>query len=254
VRDPLVAIACPLAFFAVMFVLSGLKVVYEYERGVRFTFGQYTGLMGPGLRLVIPAVQSWRRVDLRVRVIDVPGQECVTKDNISIHVNAVLYFRIVEADKAIMEVEDFEFALTTMRNTVGEVELDHVLAEREQISDRIRQIVGDYTDPWGIKVQNVELKDVTLPDDMKRVIAKQAEAERERRAVIIRAEGEVVASENWAQAAQRLSSVEGGLHLRTLQSVNDLSSDKSNTVVFCLPLEVLRAYEGWTGPTQDQPD
>jgi len=237
-----------LGIVVLILVLSSLKVVLEYERGVKFTLGHYVGLMAPGLRVVIPVFQSWRRVSMRVRVVDVPAQECVTKDNISVRVNAVLYFRIQEADKAILEVEDYGYAVsqlaqTTMRNTVGEAELDELLAERERLSERIRQIVDTYTDPWGIKVQNVELKDVMIPEDMQRTIAKQAEAEREKRSSIIRAEGEVIAAENWAAAAKRLSEVPGGIHLRTLQSINDLSSDQSNTVVFCMPLEVLRAIE-----------
>ena len=229
-------------------VVSALKVVNQYERGVKFTLGRYVGEMPPGLRVVIPVFQTWRRVSMRVRVVDVPAQECVTKDNISVRVNAVLYFRIEKASKAILEVEDYGYAVsqlaqTTMRNTVGEAELDELLAERERLSERIRQLVDTYTDPWGVKVQNVELKDVRIPEDMQRTIAKQAEAEREKRASIIRAEGEVTAAENWAAAAKRLAEVPGGLHLRTLQSINDLSSDQSNTVVLCMPLEVLRAVE-----------
>ncbi len=238
-------------------VLSGLKVVNQYERGVKFTLGRYAGMMHPGLRLVIPAIQSWQRVSMRVRVVDVPGQQCITKDNIPVHVNAVLYFRIEEGDKAIVEVEDYRYAVsqlaqTTMRNIVGEAELDDLLAERERLSERIRQIVDTYTDPWGIKVQNVELKDVMIPEEMQRTIAKQAEAEREKRSSIIRAEGEVVAAENWAAAAQRLAQVPGGLHLRTLQSINDMSSDESNMVILCVPLEVLRAVEGFADhPTSE---
>jgi len=241
-----------LGVFLIVYLLAGLRVVYEYQRGVRFTFGRFVGLSGPGLRLVIPGIQRMTIVDLRVRTLDVPAQDCVTKDNISVHMNAVLYYRIIQAAKAVIEVEHFAYAIsqlaqTTMRNLVGEEELDELLAEREKLSRRIRQIVDEFTEPWGIEVLSAEIKDVVLPDTMKRMMAKQAEAERERRAVIIRAEGEVVAAENWARAAGMLSAVPGGMHLRTLQTVNDLSGDQSNTVVFGLPLEVLRALEGFGG-------
>ena len=186
------------------------------------------------------------KVDLRVKTVDVPGQECVTRDNISVHVNAVLYYRIGTAERAILEVESYSYATsqlaqTTMRNVVGEVELDELLQQREQISERIAEIVDRATDPWGIKVETVELKDVIIPEDMKRTIAKQAEAERERRAVIIKAEGERVATENLVLAAKQLSTADGALHLRTLHTINDLSSDQSNTLVFMVPIEVLRA-------------
>ncbi len=231
-----------------IFFLSGLKVVAEYERGVRFTLGRYTGIMEPGLRLVIPIIQSWERVDMRVKAVDVPDQDCITKDNISVNVNAVIYYKVVDAAKAILRVEKFMFAVsqlaqTTMRNIVGEVELDELLSQREKISNRIQKIVDAATDPWGIKVETVDLKDVQLPQDMKRTISKQAEAEREKRAVIIKAEGEVIAAENIAKAARRLNKEDGALHLRTLQTLNDLSSDQSNTVIFATPIEVLRAME-----------
>ena len=177
---------------------------------------------------------------------------CLTKKqlhNISVMVNAVIYYQVSSAEKAVIEVENFryaisQFAQTTMRNIVGEATLDQILANREQIADRIREIVDKETDGWGLKVNNVELKDVSLPEDMERTIAKQAEAERERRAVIIKAEGEVESAENMAKAASILARSDGALHLRTLQSLNDLSSDQSNTVVFAMPLEILRAFEG----------
>lgn len=233
----------------VLFFLSGLKVVKEYERGVRFTLGRFSGMMQPGLRLVIPILQSWERVDIRVKAVDVPDQDCITRDNISVNVNAVIYYKVSDAQKAIIEVEHFMFAIsqlaqTTMRNIVGEVELDELLSERDKISERIRSIIDKASDPWGIKVETVDLKDVMLPQDMKRVISKQAEAEREKRAVIIKAEGEVVAAQNMSKAAATLAKSTGALHLRTLQTLNDLSSDQSNTVIFAVPLEILRAFEG----------
>ena len=233
-----------------VFVLSGIKVINEYERGVKFTLGRYTGVMKPGLRVVVPVLQTYERVDMRVRAVDVPDQDCITRDNISVNVNAVIYYKIRDSEKAIIEVENFAYAIsqlaqTTMRNIVGEVELDELLANRDDISTKIRKIIDQASDPWGVQVDAVELKDVLLPMEMKRVISKQAEAEREKRAVIIKAEGEVTAAKNMAKAAQTLSEFDGALHLRTLQSINDLSSDQSNTVVFAMPLEVLRAFEGY---------
>jgi len=234
--------------FIVLVILASIKQINQYQLGVKFTMGRYTGLMGPGWRIVIPIFQSYIRVDLRVRTVDVPDQEAITKDNISVRVNAVIYYKVSHADKAILEVENFRFAVsqlaqTTMRNIVGEVELDELLSKRDDISNRIKEIVDKATDPWGIKVESVELKDVTLPEEMKRVIGKQAEAEREKRAVIIKASGEVIAADDMAKAAHTLSTSDGALHLRTLQSINDLSSDQSNTIIFAIPLEVLRAFE-----------
>ena len=230
-------------------VLSAvIRQVNQYEKGVFFTIGKFTGIKEPGWRIVIPVFQSMRKVDMRTKAVDVPEQKAITKDNIAVGVNAVIYYRVADAAKAILEVEDFIYAMsqlaqTTMRNAVGEVELDELLSSRDKISERIRTVVDVASDPWGIKVMNVELKDISLPQDMERTIAKQAEAEREKRAVIIRAEGEVVAAENMAKAAETLAHAPGALHLRTLQSINDISSDQSNTIVFAVPLEVLRALE-----------
>jgi regulator of protease activity HflC (stomatin/prohibitin superfamily) len=232
----------------VFIILISLRQINEYQRGVMFTMGKYTGTKKPGWRLVVPIFQQMRKVDMRVKAVDVPDQKAITKDNISVTVNAVIYYKVSSAEKAVLEVENFYFAVsqlaqTTMRNVVGEVELDELLANRDKVSERIRAIVDEATDAWGIKIDNVELKDVSLPTDMERTIAKQAEAERERRAVIIKAEGEVVAAENMAKAGDILSKAKGALHLRTLQSLNDLSSDQSNTVIFALPIEVLHAVE-----------
>ena len=233
---------------AVIIFLAFLKQVDEYERGVMFTMGRFTGVKNPGWRIVIPVFQSLRKVDMRVKAVDVPDQKTITRDNVSVGVNAVIYYKVANADKAILNVENFfhamtQLAQTTMRNIVGEVELDELLAERDKLSEKIRFIVDQASDEWGIKVDNVELKDVVLPSDMERTIAKQAEAERERRAVIIKAQGEVAAAENMAAAAETLAAQTGALHLRTLQSLNDLSSDQSNTVIFAIPLEILRAFE-----------
>ncbi|MFA4833492.1 MAG: slipin family protein [Patescibacteria group bacterium] len=238
-----------LGIIVFLFLIS-LKQINQYERGVRFTMGRYSGIMDPGWRIVIPVFQTYRNVDIRVKAVDVPDQKAITRDNVSVMVNAVIYYKVSSAEKAIIEVEDFryaisQFAQTTMRNIVGEATLDELLANREKIAERIRTIVDKETDVWGLRVNNVELKDVSLPEEMERVIAKQAEAEREKRAVIIKAEGEVASAENMAKAAKVLASSDGALHLRTLQSINDISSDQSNTVVFAVPLEVLRAFDGF---------
>ncbi|PJE57847.1 MAG: hypothetical protein COU81_03965 [Candidatus Portnoybacteria bacterium CG10_big_fil_rev_8_21_14_0_10_36_7] len=234
----------------VLIILISIKQINQYQKGVKFTLGKFTGIMQPGWRLVFPIFQSYQNVDMRIKAVDVPDQEAITKDNISVKVNAVIYYKVREADRAIIEVENFYYAVsqlaqTTMRNVVGEVNLDELLSSRDQVADRIRDIVDKSTDPWGIAVNSVELKDVTLPEEMKRVIGKQAEAEREKRSVIIKAKGEVIASENLAKAARTLSASQGALHLRTLNTLNDLSSDQSNTVIFALPLEVLHAFENY---------
>jgi len=230
------------------FLLKIIKQIDQYEKGIKFQFGKFRTVMEPGWRIVIPIIQSYGKVDMRTKAVDVPNQEAMTKDNISVTINAVLYYRIILAEKAILEVENYEYAMgqiaqTTMRNTIGQVELDELLSKREEVSKRIKELVDKSTDPWGINVLGVELKDIVLPADMKRTIAKQAEAEREKRAVIINSEGEVQASKNMAEAARTLSSSSGALHLRTLQTINDVSSDQSNTIVFAVPLEILRAFE-----------
>jgi regulator of protease activity HflC (stomatin/prohibitin superfamily) len=232
----------------VIWILLGLKVVTEYERGVKFTLGKYSGLMGPGLKVVLPVLQSWKRIDIRTKVIDVPDQETITKDNISVKINAVIYYKVVDAKLSILEVRDFMFATsqlaqTTMRNIVGEVSLDQLLAGRESVSKKIQQIVDKATDPWGIKIEAVELKHVEIPKDMQRVMARQAEAEREKRAVIIKSTGEVTAAGNLVHAAKNLTKYPGALHLRTLGTINDLSSDKSNTIVYAIPKELLLALK-----------
>lgn len=247
--EQLFTIVVLIPVFIVVFAAI-IKQINQYERGVRFTMGRFSNIMEPGWRVIIPIFQSYQKVDMRTKAVDVPDQNAITRDNVSVRVNAVIYYKVSDAQKAIIEVEDFRYAVTqyaqtTMRNIVGEVTLDELLSSRDQIADRIREIVDKETDAWGLKVQNVELKDVSLPPDMERTIGKQAEAEREKRAVIITSEGEVAAAQNMASAAQMLSAVPGALHLRTLQSINDISSDKSNTVVFAVPLEILKALEGF---------
>lgn len=234
---------------SIFVLLASIKQINEYERGVKFQLGKYIGIMDPGWRIVIPIIQTYQKVDIRVKAVDVPDQDAITKDNVSVNVNAVLYYKVDNAEFAIVKVEYFDYAVsqlaqTTMRDVVGEVTLDELLSKRDNISNRIQEIVDRATDPWGIKIVSVDLKHIELPENMKRTIAKQAEAEREKRAVIIKAEGEVAAANNMAKAANTLATANGALHLRTLQSINDLSSDQSNTVIFAIPLEVLRAFEG----------
>lgn len=234
-------------------VVISIRQVNEYQRGVHFRLGRFVSIKQPGWRLVWPIIESMRKVDIRVKAVDVPDQEAITKDNISTQINAVIYYKVKDAGKAIIKVENYRHAVsqlaqTTMRNVVGELELDELLQNRDEASARIKEQVDVLTDPWGIDVENVELKDVVLPEDMKRVIGRQAEAERERRAVVIKALGEVEASDNLRKAAETLAQSPGALHLRTLSTLNDLSSDQSNTVIFTIPLEVLRAFERVASP------
>ena len=234
----------------IVLVIVSVRQINQYQRGVKFTLGKFTSIMEPGWRIVWPIIQSYQKVDVRIKAVDVPDQNAITRDNVTVKVNAVIYYKVSDAEKAIIEVEDFRYAIsqyaqTTMRNIVGEVTLDELLSSRDKIAERIREIVDKETDAWGLKVQNVELKDVSLPAEMERTIGKQAEAEREKRAVIINSEGELAASANIAKAAHMLSSTPGALHLRTLQSINDISSDQSNTVVYMIPIEALKALEGF---------
>lgn len=243
-----------LVFLAIIFVfivLTSIRQINQYEEGIIFTFGKFTGTLNPGWRIVWPVIQGFSKVDMRVKAVDVPNQEAITKDNISVGVNAVVYYKIFSAEKAILAVENYYYAMsqlaqTTMRNAIGQVDLDDLLSQRDKVSEGIRRIIDEQSDPWGIKVSNVELKDVVLPEEMKRTIGKQAEAEREKRAIVIKSEGEVIAAENMAKAADILSGSQGALHLRTLQTINDVSSDASNTIIFATPLEILRAFEGFT--------
>lgn len=229
-------------------LLISIRQINQYERGVKFTLGKFTKMVDPGWRLVLPIFQSMQKVDLRLRTVEVPSQDCLTKDNISCAVTAVLFFKVDDASKAVLNIENFYYATsqlaqTTMRNVVGEVTLNDLLSQREQQSEKIRNIVAHMIKEWGVNVVNVELKDILIPEDMKRTIGKAAEAQREREATIIKAEGEVIAAENLSKAARMLSAQPGALHLRTLDAIDDLSSDASNTTVWMVPIEVLRAVE-----------
>jgi len=233
-------------FMLLPIIILGIRVIDQYERGVILTFGKYGGTREPGLTWILVGVQRMYKVDLRIATVDIPQQEVITKDNVTVGINAVVYFKVRNAEKAILEIQDFRhsvalYAQATLRDVIGEVELDTLLSQRDQIADEIKKVVDEATDPWGIEVDYIKMQDIELPADMKRVMAKQAEAERERRAVIIQAEGEFSASEKLAQAAEVLSRVPGGISMRTLQTIEKIQPDPSKTVIFGLPIEF---YEG----------
>ncbi|MBR1936262.1 MAG: slipin family protein [Bacilli bacterium] len=229
--------------------ICSVRQINQYERGILFIRGKYSRVLNPGWHIIWPIFESCQKIDIRTKAGDVPEQEAITSDNVSIRINAVIYYKVFDAGKALCEVENYNYAVgqlaqTTMRNVVGTVTLDQLLTDREKISSNICAIIDKATDPWGIKVENVELKDISLSQEMQRVMAKVAEAEREKNAVIKKAEGEVEAAKNLAEAANMMGTTPGALHLRTLATLNDLSSDQSNTVVFAIPVEVLKALEG----------
>ncbi len=233
----------------VFFILISLKQINQYERGVVYTMGRYTGMVEPGWRIVWPIFQSFTKIDIRTKAVDVPKQEVITRDNVSCKMNAVIYYKVADPAKAINEVENAFYAVsqlaqTTMRRVAGEATLDELLSNREKIASQILGTIEHAITNWGIDIETVELKDIELPETMVRTMAKQAEAEREKRATIISSEGEVAAAQNLAEAAQMMAQTPGALHLRTLNSINDISSDQSNTIVFAVPMEVLRAIEG----------
>ena len=247
----------PLIIIFLIVVISSIRQIDQYERGILFKRGKYAKVLEPGWHVIWPIIESCKKIDIRTRAVDVPEQVAITSDNVSIKINAVIYYKVFDAGKALCEVENFQYAVgqlaqTTMRNVVGTVTLDQLLTDREKISLNICNIIDKATDPWGVKVENVELKDISLSQEMQRVMAKVAEAEREKNAVITKAEGEVEAAKNLAEAANMMGKTPGALHLRTLATINDLSSDQSNTVVFALPVEVLRALEGFGGNKKDK--
>lgn len=233
----------------IILLASAIRILREYERGVVFTLGRFTGVKGPGLIILIPGIQKMVRVDLRTIVLDVPTQDVISHDNVSVHVNAVVYFRVVDPEKAIIQVEDFydatsQLAQTTLRSVLGRHELDEMLSEREQLNFDIQEILDKQTDAWGIKIANVEIKHVDLDESMVRAIARQAEAERERRAKVINAKGELEASENLLKAAEILAKNPLGIQLRYLQTMSDISSDKTNTVIFPFPTDLHQFMKG----------
>jgi len=233
----------------ILLLASAIRILREYERGVVFTLGRFTGVKGPGLIILIPGIQKMVRVDLRTIVLDVPTQDVISHDNVSVHVNAVVYFRVVDPEKAIIQVENFydatsQLAQTTLRSVLGRHELDEMLSEREQLNFDIQEILDKQTDAWGIKIANVEIKHVDLDESMVRAIARQAEAERERRAKVINAMGELEASENLLKAAEILAKNPLGIQLRYLQTLSDISSDKTNTVIFPFPTDLQQFMKG----------
>ena len=245
-----------MSFIAVLVLLiallaSAFRILREYERGVVFQLGRFWKVKGPGLILVIPGLQQMVRVDLRTLVLDVPTQDVISRDNVSVQVNAVVYYRVLDAEKAIIQVEDYhsatsQLAQTTLRAVLGKHDLDDMLAEREQLNNDIQQVLDAQTDAWGIKVANVEIKHVDLDESMIRAIARQAEAERERRAKVIHAEGELQASEKLMQAAEMLGRQPGAMQLRYMQTLSNIAGDKNSTIVFPLPMELLQGLDKLT--------
>lgn len=231
----------------VLFLLSAFRVLREYERGVIFLLGRFQKVKGPGLIIVIPVIQQMVRVDLRTLVMDVPTQDVISMDNVSVQVNAVVYFRVVDAEKAIIQVENYydatsQLAQTTLRSVLGQHELDDMLAQRDKLNADVQEILDDQTDAWGVKVANVEIKHVDLNENMIRAIAKQAEAERERRAKVIHAEGELQASEKLAEAAKILATQSQAIQLRYLQTLNEIAGEKNSTIVFPVPVDLLNKW------------
>jgi len=236
--------AIGVVFLLFVLAISSIKILREYERGVVFFLGRFQSVMGPGLIIILPVIQQMVRVDLRTRVFDVPPQDVITRDNVSVKVNAVVYFRVVDPQKAVIQVADFltatsQLAQTTLRAVLGKHELDALLAEREQLNIDIQKTLDAQTETWGIKVSNVEIKDVDLNETMVRAIARQAEAERERRAKVIHAEGELQASEKLLQAAQMLSKQAEAMQLRYLQTLTNIAGDKASTIVFPVPMDLI---------------
>ncbi len=230
-----------------LFLISGLKIVKEYERGVIFRLGRLVGARGPGLFFVIPLLESMQVVDLRTVTYDVPSQEVVTKDNVTVRVNAVVYYRVLDPEKAVTEVFDYRFATaqiaqTTLRSVIGQADLDELLSEREKLNVKLQEIIDEATNPWGIKVSAVEIKDVELPKEMQRAMAMQAEAERERRAKVIRADGEFQAAMKLKEAAEILAQSRNALMLRILQTMSEVSSSQNTTVIFPIPVEILEYF------------
>jgi regulator of protease activity HflC (stomatin/prohibitin superfamily) len=242
-------------FFFGLFILIGLlilrsiRLLYEYERGVIFTLGRYTGTRQPGLTLVFPIIQSMRKVDMRLKTAEIPRQEVMSKDNIPLLINAVVYFKVIDPQAVIIEIEDHIFAVqqytqAALRDVIGNEEMDTVLTEREAIAENIKKIVDAETTGWGVDVESIKIQEVELPAEMKRAMAKQAEAERERRAMIIAAEGELTASQNLMQAAQMMASTPGALHLRTLQTIRDIAADPSEKIVLFVPSDLASGLGG----------
>lgn len=236
----------------VLYFLFGIRIVDQYERGVILTLGKYTGTRGPGFNWIFPVFQRMIKADLRVTTVDIPQQEAISKDNVPVGINAVVYFRVENAEQAILEVQDYtyavsQYAMAALRDIIGGVELDELLTERESIAEEIKKNVDKETDGWGIDVSSIKMQDIELPADMKRAMAKQAESERERRAVVIKSEGELQASEKLSQAAEKLKSVPGGMSLRTLETIENVQPDPSKSIIFALPVEIMEGIKELKG-------
>jgi len=232
----------------IFIILIGLRVINQYERGIILTLGKYTSTRNPGLNWILPIIQTMTKVDMRITTTDIPQQEVITKDNVPVGINAVVYFQVQKAENAILNIKDYtlavsQYAQAALRDVIGGIELDPLLSEREKIAEEIQKIVASATQSWGVLVTDIKIQDIELPADMKRVMAKQAESERERRAIIIRAQGEFQASEKLAEAAKVLSGMPGGLSMRTLQTIEKINPDPSKTVIFALPVEVLEGIK-----------
>jgi regulator of protease activity HflC (stomatin/prohibitin superfamily) len=246
------AFTITIIIIAVILILSGLRVVNQYERGVVLTLGRFSGLKEPGLRIVVPIFQRMIKVDTRTNTIDIPKQEVITKDNVTVNVDAVVYFRVLDAQKAVLEITDYiyatsQFAQAALRDVTGNIELDSLLGKRDTVSDQIKAIVDKQTEKWGIDVDTVKLQNIELPQDMKRAMAKQAEAERERRAVIITAEGEKAAAQSVADAAVMLSKAPGGISIRTLQTLEKIAVEPSQKTVFVIPADLVNNIKSIIG-------
>jgi len=247
-----------LIILVVLFLASAIRILREYERAVVFRLGRFLSVKGPGLIILIPVIDKMRKVDLRVTTLDVPTQEVITRDNVSLNVSAVVYFRVVEPDKAVIQVEDYYYATsqlaqTTLRSICGQAELDEILAERDKLNAKIQKILDADTEPWGVKVSKVEIKEIDLPEEMKRAMAKQAEAERERRAKIINAEGELQASETLAEAARIMSEQSASLQLRFLQTLREVATENNSTIIFPLPIDLIKPlFEKLSKPTETE--
>ena len=243
----------PLIILAVLLLFSGLRMLYQYERGVVFTLGKFSSVREPGLTFIFPVIQSMRKVDIRIKTAEVPRQEVITKDNIPILVNAVVYFKVINPEAVIIKIEDYIFAIrqytqAALRDVIGNNDLDFVLQEREKVADSIKEIVDSETSEWGLDVESIKIQEIELPAEMKRAMAKQAEAERDRRAVIIASQGELSASENLRKAAENLSKSSGALHLRTLQTIRDIAADPSEKIIMFMPSEIGEAVAKVVSP------
>jgi len=259
ILDALLSSVGILVVLAIFILASAIKIVQEYERGVIFRLGRLVGAKGPGLFFIIPFIDRMTKVDLRVVTLDIPSQEAITKDNVTVKVNAVAYFRVIDPNDAIVQVEDFRratwlIAQTSLRSVLGQSDLDDLLTRRDEINERLQQIIDEQTEPWGIKVSIVELKDVELPDTMKRAMARQAEAEREKRAKVIHAEGERLAAQTLSDAAGIMATQAGAMQLRYLSTLTEVAVEKNSTIIFPVPVEFLDAFKSIIKHQAESPD